>query len=116
MTSKSEGIPVVLMEAMAHEKTGAGPAITGIPNWSNTGAPAFFTARVLCPISSAPCSWILEHKASLAEIGGRPRRASPFPTIASEICAILPTSSWPASPNRRLTYAHSLLQQVRLSV
>ena len=31
MTSKSEGIPVVLMEAMAHEKLVLAPAITGIP-------------------------------------------------------------------------------------
>jgi len=32
MTSKSEGIPVVLMEAMAHEKLVLAPAITGIPS------------------------------------------------------------------------------------
>ena len=31
MTSKSEGIPVTLMEAMAHEKLVLAPAITGIP-------------------------------------------------------------------------------------
>ncbi len=31
LTSKSEGIPVVLMEAMAHEKLVLAPAITGIP-------------------------------------------------------------------------------------
>ena len=54
MTSKSEGIPVVLMEAMAHEKLVLAPAITGIPELVEHQRQDFFTNLVLYPISSTP--------------------------------------------------------------
>jgi colanic acid/amylovoran biosynthesis glycosyltransferase len=41
MTSKSEGIPVVLMEAMAHGKLVLAPAITGIPELVEDRATGF---------------------------------------------------------------------------
>jgi colanic acid/amylovoran biosynthesis glycosyltransferase len=41
LTSRSEGIPVVLMEAMAHGKTVLAPAITGIPELVCDGKTGF---------------------------------------------------------------------------
>jgi glycosyltransferase involved in cell wall biosynthesis len=55
LTSRSEGIPLVLMEAMAHGKTVLAPAITGIPELVRDGQTGFlyragsledFTARI----------------------------------------------------------------------
>ena len=41
LTSRSEGIPLVLMEAMAHGKTVLAPAITGIPELVIDGKTGF---------------------------------------------------------------------------
>ncbi len=41
LTSRSEGIPLVLMEAMAHGKTVLAPAITGIPELVKDGVTGF---------------------------------------------------------------------------
>lgn len=41
LTSRSEGIPLVLMEAMAHGKTVLAPAITGIPELVKDGETGF---------------------------------------------------------------------------
>ena len=41
LTSRSEGIPLVLMEAMAHSKTVLAPAITGIPELVRHGETGF---------------------------------------------------------------------------
>ena len=41
LTSRSEGIPLVLMEAMAHGKTVLAPAITGIPELVKHGETGF---------------------------------------------------------------------------
>jgi len=41
LTSRSEGIPLVLMEAMAHEKIALAPAITGIPELVEHGKTGF---------------------------------------------------------------------------
>jgi colanic acid/amylovoran biosynthesis glycosyltransferase len=55
LTSRSEGIPLVLMEAMAHGKTVLAPAITGIPELVKDGETGFlyragsledFTAKI----------------------------------------------------------------------
>ena len=48
LTSRSEGIPLVLMEAMAHGKTVLAPAITGIPELVKDGETGFlYRARSL---------------------------------------------------------------------
>jgi glycosyltransferase involved in cell wall biosynthesis len=41
LTSRSEGVPLVLMEAMAHGKTVLAPAITGIPELVKDGETGF---------------------------------------------------------------------------
>lgn len=79
LTSRSEGIPLVLMEAMAHERVVLAPAITGIPELVRDGETGFlyppgsleeFVARVeliyqthsaLGPLRRAARHHVLEH-------------------------------------------------------
>jgi glycosyltransferase involved in cell wall biosynthesis len=79
LTSRSEGIPLVLMEAMAHAKTVLAPAITGIPELVLDGKNGFlyrpgsledFAARVelvqhtrsaLGPLGRAARQHVLQH-------------------------------------------------------
>ena len=68
LTSKSEGIPVVLMEAMAHEKLVLAPAITGIPELVEHGRTGFLYEPGSLPDFLSSVRWILSNKASLARI------------------------------------------------
>jgi len=68
MTSKSEGIPVVLMEAMAHEKLVLAPAITGIPELVEHQRTGFLYQPGSLPDFVSAVSWIRGQKASLARI------------------------------------------------
>jgi|HubBroStandDraft_6_1064221.scaffolds.fasta_scaffold06536_4 colanic acid/amylovoran biosynthesis glycosyltransferase len=79
LTSRSEGVPLVLMEAMAHAKTVLAPAITGIPELVFDGKNGFlyrpgsledFVARVelvqytrsaLGPLGRAARQHVLQH-------------------------------------------------------
>jgi len=79
LTSHSEGIPLVLMEAMAHGKPVLAPAITGIPELVSDGKTGFlyrpgsmedflanlemiFTSRsALAPVGRAARRYVLEH-------------------------------------------------------
>ena len=79
LTSRSEGIPLVLMEAMSHEKAVLAPSITGIPELVVHGKTGFlyqpsnpmdFVARVLAicaqgdsiePVRRAARRHVLEH-------------------------------------------------------
>jgi colanic acid/amylovoran biosynthesis glycosyltransferase len=79
LTSQSEGIPLVLMEAMAHGKTVLAPAITGIPELVidgktgflyHAGSPEDFVTQVevirnsqsaLRPLQRAARQHVLEH-------------------------------------------------------
>ena len=79
LSSRSEGIPLVLMEAMAHGRTVLAPAITGIPELVVDGQTGFlyragsledFVARVqvirnsqsaLGPLHRAARQHVLEH-------------------------------------------------------
>ena len=71
MTSKSEGIPVALMEAMAHEKIVLAPAITGIPELVEHQRTGFlYQAGSLPDFVSAVC-WIHGH---LTSSGRNPAR------------------------------------------
>jgi colanic acid/amylovoran biosynthesis glycosyltransferase len=116
LTSLSEGLPVALMEAMAHEKLVIAPAITGIPELVRhrtngflyqPGSPSDFLATV---------KWILDHKASLGAVEraaaesiavnyDRQRNLRQF--ADQFLRRIAP----PESP-----YASALLQQVQLPV
>ena len=112
MTSKSEGIPVVLMEAMAHKKLVLAPAITGIPELVEHERTGFlYQPGSLSDFVSA-VSWIQSHKASLAgiqhaaaaSIAASYNRQRNLRAFAEQFLARIPQSDG--------DYAHPVLQQV----
>jgi glycosyltransferase involved in cell wall biosynthesis len=68
MTSQSEGIPVVLMEAMAHEKLVLAPAITGIPELVEHLRTGFLYQPGSLSDFVTAVRWIQANQASLAGI------------------------------------------------
>jgi colanic acid/amylovoran biosynthesis glycosyltransferase len=68
LTSKSEGVPVVLMEAMAHQKIVLAPAITGIPELVEHQRTGFlYQPGSLADFVSA-VGWIHANQESLAGV------------------------------------------------
>jgi colanic acid/amylovoran biosynthesis glycosyltransferase len=116
MTSKSEGIPVVLMEAMSHAKLVLAPAITGVPELVEHGRTGFLYEPASLPDFVSAVKWIQRHKASLSEI----QRAAAASIAASfnrqrNLRAFAEQFLTRISPSDG-THAHPVLQQVRLSV
>lgn len=72
MTSQSEGIPVVLMEAMAQEKVVLAPCITGIPELVEDGRTGFLYDTGSLTDFIGALNWIYANHDSL----GRIRRAA----------------------------------------
>jgi glycosyltransferase involved in cell wall biosynthesis len=116
MTSKSEGIPVVLMEAMAHEKLVLAPAITGIPELVEHQRTGFlYEPGSLSDFVSA-VGWIQANRASLAgiqqaaaaSIAASYNRQRNLRAFAEQFMARI------QQPDG--DHAHPLLQQVRLSI
>ncbi|MFZ0796337.1 MAG: glycosyltransferase [Terriglobales bacterium] len=116
MTSKSEGIPVVLMEAMAHEKLVLAPAITGIPELVEHQRTGFLYQPGSLPDFVSAVSWIQANKDSLAgiqhaaaaSIAASYNRQRNLHAFAEQFLARIEQSDG--------DHAHPLLQQVRLSV
>jgi glycosyltransferase involved in cell wall biosynthesis len=116
MTSKSEGIPVVLMEAMAHEKLVLAPAITGIPELVEHQRNGFLYQSGSLPDFVSAVNWIQANKASLAgiqlaaaaSIAASYNRQRNLRAFAEQFLARIEQSDG--------DHAHPLLQQVRLSV
>jgi glycosyltransferase involved in cell wall biosynthesis len=116
MTSKSEGIPVVLMEAMAHAKLVLAPAITGIPELVEHQRTGFLYQSGSLPDFVSAVSWIQNHQASLAginraaaaSVAASYNRQRNLRTFAEQFLARIPHSDG--------DHAHPLLQQIRLSV
>jgi colanic acid/amylovoran biosynthesis glycosyltransferase len=116
LTSKSEGVPVVLMEAMAHQKIVLAPAITGIPELVEHQRTGFLYQPGSLADFVGAVRWIQAHQVSLAEV----RRAAAASVAASysrqrnlrafsqEFLARVSSSEG--------DHAHPVLQQVRLSV
>ena len=116
MTSKSEGIPVVLMEAMSQAKLVLAPAITGIPELVEHGRTGFLYQPASLPDFVSAVMWIHSHKASLSEI----QRAAAASIAASfnrqrNLRAFAEQFLTRISPSDG-NHAHPVLQQVRLSV
>jgi glycosyltransferase involved in cell wall biosynthesis len=116
LTSVSEGLPVVLMEAMAHEKLVLAPAITGIPELVEHGRTGFLYQPGSLPDLVSTVQWILDHKASLAAVESAAakmiainydRRRNLRQFADQFLARIAPPES---------AYASSLLQQVQLPV
>jgi colanic acid/amylovoran biosynthesis glycosyltransferase len=116
LTSKSEGIPVVLMEAMAHAKLVLAPAITGIPELVEHQRTGFLYQPASMPDFVSAVTWIHDHRASLsgiqraaaASIAASYNRQRNLRAFAEQFLARIPQSED--------DHAHPVLQQVRLSV
>jgi colanic acid/amylovoran biosynthesis glycosyltransferase len=116
MTSKSEGIPVALMEAMAYEKTVLAPAITGIPELVEHQRTGFLYEAGSLPDFVSAVRWIHANKtcvagiqrAAAASIAATYNRQRNLRNFAEQFLARIPQSDG--------DHAHSVLQQVRLSV
>lgn len=116
MTSKSEGIPVVLMEAMAHEKLVLAPAITGIPELVDHQRTGFLYQSGSLPDFVSAVSWIHDHKESLAgiqhaaaaSIAASFNRQRNLRAFAEQFLARIPQSE--------SDHANPVLQQIRLSI
>jgi glycosyltransferase involved in cell wall biosynthesis len=116
MTSKSEGIPVVLMEAMAHEKLVLAPAITGIPELVEHQRTGFLYQPCSLADFISAVRWIQGHKTSLigiqhaasASIAASYNRQRNLRSFAEQFLARIPQSE--------SAHAHPVLQQIRLSV
>ena len=116
LTSLSEGLPVVLMEAMTHEKLVLAPAITGIPELVEHGRTGFLYEQGSLTEFVSTVRWILERKASL---GGVERAAAE--NIAANYDRQRNLRQFADQFLQRIAqsepeYASSLLQQVQLSV
>jgi|HubBroStandDraft_1064217.scaffolds.fasta_scaffold03931_2 colanic acid/amylovoran biosynthesis glycosyltransferase len=116
MTSQSEGIPVVLMEAMAHEKLVLAPAITGIPELVEHQRTGFLYQPGSLPDFVSAVSWIQANQASLAgiqhaaaaSVNASYNRERNLRAFGQQFMARLQPSDG--------DYAHPVLQQIRLSV
>ncbi len=116
LTSLSEGLPLVLMEAMAHEKLVLAPAITGIPELVEHGRTGFLYKSGSLTDFISTVRWILDHTASLGavqrsaaeSIAVNYNRQQNVGQFADQFLARI---DQPESQ-----YASSLLQQVQLSV
>jgi glycosyltransferase involved in cell wall biosynthesis len=116
MTSKSEGIPVVLMEAMSHAKLVLAPAITGIPELVEHQRTGFLYQPASLPDFVSAVTWIHDHRASLsgiqraaaARIAASYNRQRNLRAFAAQFLARISQSEG--------DHAHPVLQQVRLSV
>lgn len=69
MTSTSEGLPVALMEAMAHGRLVLAPAITGIPELVENRRTGFLYRAGSLDDFVNTAEWILERKEWLGDVG-----------------------------------------------
>lgn len=116
MTSQSEGIPVVLMEAMAHGRLVLAPSITGIPELVEHQRTGFLYQPNSLPDFVRAVARIHDNKRSLggirraaaASIAASYNRERNLRAFAQQFMARLQPSEG--------DYADPVLQQVRLSV
>jgi glycosyltransferase involved in cell wall biosynthesis len=116
MTSKSEGIPVALMEAMAHGNLVLAPAITGIPELVEHQRTGFLYEPGSISDFVSAVRWIQTNQGSMSEI----QRAAAA-SIAASYNRQRNLRNFADQFLARITqpggdHAHPVLQQVRLSV
>jgi colanic acid/amylovoran biosynthesis glycosyltransferase len=116
LTSRSEGLPVVLMEAMAQGRLVLAPAITGIPELVQHGKNGFLyqPGSILDFLDSV--RWVLDRRSSLADV-----RREAVHSISVNYDRQQNLRSFADHFLARLVQPHdqdenSLLQQVQLSV
>lgn len=118
ITSKSEGIPVVLMEAMSQEKLVLAPEITGIPELVEHQQTGFLYQRGSLPSFINAVNWIYANQAFLAgirraaaaKVADSYNRQRNLHAFAEQFLSRIPQ----LEPGGN--HAHSVLQQVQLSV
>ena len=116
LTSKSEGIPVVLMEAMSHAKLVLAPAITGIPELVEHQHTGFLYEPGSLTSFIAAINWIHANQSPLAgirraaavKVAHSYNRQRNLRAFAEQFLAHIPQSGG--------DHANPVLQQVRLSV
>lgn len=116
LSSKSEGIPVVLMEAMSHAKLVLAPAITGIPELVEHERTGFLYEPGSLSSFIATIHWIHVNQPSLAgvrraaaaKVANSYNRQRNLRVFAEQFLARISQSGG--------DHAHPVLQQVRLSV
>ncbi len=116
MTSKSEGIPVALMEAMSCRKVVLAPEITGIPELVENRVTGFLYEPGSLPDFVSSVQWIHANQdklagvrqAAAAKVADSFHRQRNVRAFADRFLALIPRPDG--------EYANSVLQQVRLSI
>ncbi|MGP0096813.1 MAG: glycosyltransferase [Terriglobales bacterium] len=119
MTSRSEGIPVVLMEAMAQERLVLAPAITGIPELVAHQSNGYLYEPGSLPDFVSAVRWIRANQAALggvqraaaASIAAGYNRQRNLRNFADQFLAAISHIAQSGDE-----YANPVLQQVRLSI
>lgn len=116
LTSQSEGLPVVLMEAMAHGRLVLAPSMTGIPELVEHRRNGFLYVQGSLTDFVGMTRWILDHHDLLTDVGHAAAE-----TIAASYNRERNVIQFADEFLRRITqpqpiYASSLLQQVQLPV
>jgi glycosyltransferase involved in cell wall biosynthesis len=116
LTSASEGLPVVLMEAMAYGKLVLAPAITGIPELVNDSRNGFlYRAGSLMDFVSS-LQWIVEHQGSLGPVRRAAAESIALNYDRQRNLRLFADQFLQRIATPELKHASSLLQQVQLSV
>ncbi len=118
LTSRSEGIPLVLMEAMAREKVVLAPTITGIPELVEDGKTGFLYSAGSLKDFVARVEEISQRRLALDPVRRAARqrvlesfdREKNLAAVADLFLERIPDATEPG------THANPLLQQVQLSV
>jgi glycosyltransferase involved in cell wall biosynthesis len=116
LTSLSEGLPVVLMEAMAHERLVLAPAITGIPELIEHGRTGFLYQSGSLPDFVSAVQWVLDHKASLAAVESAAAKMIAINYDRQRNLRLFADQFLARIAPSELEHASSLLQQVQLPV
>jgi len=123
LTSRSEGIPVTLMEAMAMERVVLAPAITGIPELVTSGETGFlyqpgsmddFLAKLIA-IKSAGSALNYLRRAARRRIGRDYGASRSLASLTDDFLERVKRGLQPRA-SERLSDEDSLLQQVQLRV
>jgi len=116
LTSLSEGLPVALMEAMAHEKLVIAPAITGIPELVEHRRTGFLYKSGSLTDFVSTVRWILDHKASLGAVGRAAGESIAVNYDRQQNLRHFADQFLTRIAQSESQYASSLLQQVQLPV
>jgi glycosyltransferase involved in cell wall biosynthesis len=116
LTSISEGIPVALMEAMAHRKLVIAPAITGIPELVKHGTNGFLYKPGSLPDFVSRVQWILNHKTSLGAVERAAAESIAVNYDRQQNLRQFADHLLSRIAPRESSYASALLQQVQLSI